>query len=120
MTFQAKLTEKIYKDAGDFLRLNTAQGETVITRWGLVSYYADRPLMILPKGSVLEVVNFARKNGAHFMVIDSIAVYSRRQELVELLNPLRGLTVNQAYGLQIVHARVDAELGEGYVIYKFL
>ena len=117
---QAKLTEKIYKDAGDFLRLNTAQGETVITRWGLVSYYADRPLMILPKGSVLEVVNFARKNGAHFMVIDSIAVYSRRQELVELLNPLRGLTVNQAYGLQIVHARVDAELGEGYVIYKFL
>jgi len=115
---QAKLTEKIYKDAGEFLQHNSAQGEMVITRWGLVSYFADRPLMILPKGAVQEVVNFARKNGARFMVIDSIAVYSRRQELEELLNPLVGKAVNQAYGLQIIHTKVDAELGEGYVIYK--
>jgi 4-amino-4-deoxy-L-arabinose transferase-like glycosyltransferase len=120
LVHQAKLTEKIYKDAGEFLQHNTAHGETVITRWGLVSYYADRPLMILPKGAVQEVINFARKNGARFMVIDSIAVYSRRQELEELLNPLMGKTVNQAYGLQIMHTKVDAELGEGYVIYKLL
>ncbi|MBW4054025.1 MAG: glycosyltransferase family 39 protein [Proteobacteria bacterium] len=117
---QAKLTEKIYKDAGEFILHNSAQGETVITRWGLVSYYADRPLMILPKGAVQDVVNFARKNGARFMVIDSIAVYSRRQELEELLNPLFGKTVNQAYGLHIIHLKVDSELGEGYVIYKLL
>ena len=117
---QAALTESIYKDAGQFIQYNSAQGEPVLTRWGLVSYYADRPLIILPKGAVQEVVNFARKNGAHFMVIDSIAVYSRRQELEELLNPLSGKAVNQAYGLQVVHLKVDAELGQGYVIYKVL
>lgn len=117
---QAMLSEKIYKDAGEFLQHNSAQGEPVLTRWGLVAYYADRPLMILPKGAVEAVVNFARKNGARFMVIDSISVYSRRQELEELLNPLMGKAVNKAYGLQVLHAKVDAELGEGYVIYKLI
>jgi hypothetical protein len=117
---EALLTERIHKDAGLYIKNNSSPGEPVITRWGLVSYYADRPLIILPKGQVREVVNFARQKGARYMVIDSVAVSSRRQELVELLNPLMGKAVDTAYGLQVVHAKMDAALGEGYVIYKII
>lgn len=120
LVHQALLTQSIYQDAGEFLLHNSAPGDPVLTRWGLISYYADRPLMILPKGGVPEVVAFARKNGARFMVIDSPSVYSRRQELEELLKPLGGEDTGRAYGLQVVHTKADPQLGEGYVIYKVL
>lgn len=117
---QAILTDRIYRDAGEFIKNSSRPGEPVLTRWGLVSYYADRPLMILPKGAVREVVAFARKNGARYMVIDSVSVYSRRQELEELLNPLMGKMIDPAYGLKVFHMKLDREIGQGYVIYTFI
>lgn len=117
---QAKLTQEIYRDAGNYLRYNSLPGEAVVTRWGLISYFAERPLIILPKGGVEQVIEFSRKNGGKYLVIDSISVYSRRQELEELLGPLLGKNVSGKYRLQPVYVHVAPTLGAGYVIYRIL
>ncbi|MEI6208332.1 MAG: hypothetical protein WCP20_16245 [Desulfuromonadales bacterium] len=89
-----------------------------MTRWGLVGYFADRPVLTLPKGGVKEVIEYGRKNGARFILIDSNSVLSRRQELQELLGPLEGKPVNPAYGIETFYGNYFPDLG-GYVIYRY-
>lgn len=116
---QALLTKYIYKESGEVLNKITQPGEKIVTRWGLVGYYADRPVINLPKGGIDEVVRFCRKNGGAYMVIDTPAVYSRREELTPLLAPLDGRGIDPRYRLQPVHTAVHPEVG-GYVIYRLL
>jgi hypothetical protein len=116
---QALQTEKIYREAGLVLRSISLPGEKVVTRWGLIGYYADRLCVSLPKGNVAEVIQFGRDHGGNYLIIDTPAVYSRRQELMELLAPLEGKPVDPRYRLQIVHVALHPEIG-GYVIYRYL
>ena len=90
-----------------------------MTRWGLVGYFADRPVVTLPKGGVREVIEYGRRNGASYLLIDTNSVLSRRQELMELLQPLEGKGVDQSYGLEIVNRNCYPDAG-GYVVYRYL
>ncbi|ABQ27924.1 glycosyltransferase family 39 protein [Geotalea uraniireducens] len=116
---QVMLTEKIYKGAGEIIKNNSQKNDVIMTRWGLVGYFADRPVITLPKGGVKEVVDYGRKNGARFLLIDTNSVLSRRQELIELLGPLEGKPVNPAYGIEVLSGNYFPDLG-GFVIYRYL
>jgi hypothetical protein len=115
---QVDIADKIMRIAGEDVKTFSLPGEYVMTRWGLISYFADRPLMVLPKGSIDEVLAYGRKNGARLLVIDSGAVDTRRQELLELLNPLFGKGIDPRYRLRVVAARIN-DVG-GYVIYRYM
>lgn len=116
--YQVYITDKIFRAAGEELRYISAPGELVMTRWGLISYFAERPLMVMPKGNIDEVLAHGRKNGAKLIVIDTESVGTRRQELVELLDPLYGKGVDPRHRLQIVATRTS-DVG-GYVIYRYM
>jgi len=116
--YQVEQTDKVFKAAGEDIKAASRPGEMIMTRWGLVSYFAERPLMILPKGGVEEVLEVGRKGGARYLLIDTESVFSRRQELMELLGPLEGRGVDPRYGIEVVATRVTP-LG-GYVIYRYL
>jgi hypothetical protein len=90
-----------------------------MTRWGLIGYFAGRDMVTLPKGGVKEVVDYGRRNGARFLVIDTNSVMSRRQELMELLEPLRGGEVRREYGIETLRSNFYPNLG-GYVIYRYV
>ncbi len=53
---EAMITEKIYKGAGETIKNNSLATDVIMTRWGLVGYFADRPILALPKGGVKEVI----------------------------------------------------------------
>lgn len=118
LVMEATVTEKIYKGAGEIIKNNSQANDIIMTRWGLVGYFADRPVLTLPKGGVKEVVEYGRKNGARFILIDTNSVFSRRQELRELLGPLEGKLVNPAYGIEAFKGNYFPDLG-GYVIYRY-
>lgn len=116
---EAMITDRIYKGAGEIIKINSQANEVIMTRWGLVGYFAERPILALPKGGVKEVVEYGKKNGAHFIMIDTNSVLSRRQELRELLAPLEGQTVNPVYGIEAISSSYFPGLG-GYVIYRYM
>lgn len=116
--YQVYITDKIFRAAGEELKNISAPEELVMTRWGLISYFAERPLLVLPKGNIDEVLAHGRKNGARLLVIDTESVGTRRQELLELLNPLYGGGIDQRRRLQVVAVRMS-DVG-GYVIYRFM
>ncbi len=116
---QAMMSEKIFKEAGEIISNNSMKNDVIMTRWGLVGYFADRPVVTLPKGGVKEVVDYGKKNGARFLLIDTMSVLSRRQELLELLEPLNGKAVNPEYGIEIFNRNYYPDVG-GYVIYRYV
>ena len=115
---EAMVTERIYKGAGEIIRNNSHKNDIIMTRWGLVGYFADRPVLTLPNGEVKEVVEYGRKNGARFILIDTNSILSRRRELMELLGPLVGKLVNPEYGIETFNNNYFPNLG-GYVIYRY-
>ena len=116
---EAMITENIYKGAGEIIKSNSNTSDVIMTRWGLVGYFADRPVLTLPKGGVKEVIEYGRKHGARFVLIDTVSVLSRRQELRELLDPLAGKAVNPEYRVEVFSSQYFQDLG-GYVIYRYL
>jgi hypothetical protein len=76
--YQVELPKRIFKESGEFVRTVSNPTDLVMTRWGLISYDADRPYVVLPKGDVAEVVGYGRKSGVKYLVIDTISVESRR------------------------------------------
>jgi hypothetical protein len=118
LVHEAIETDKIIKGAGEFIKNNSQANDIIMTRWGLVGYFADRPTLGLPKGGVKEVIEYGRINRASFLLIDTKSVFSRRQELEELLGPLEGKPVNPGYGLEILNSNYFPDIG-GYVIYRY-
>ena len=118
LVHEVMVTEKIFKGAGEIIKYNSQANDIIMTRWGLVGYFAGRPVLTLPKGGVQEVIAYGRKNGARFMLIDTDSVFSRRQELRELLGPLEGKMINPSYGIDVLSRNYFEDLG-GYVVYRF-
>lgn len=118
MRQEAIVTERVYKEAGEFIRSASRPEERIMTRWGLIGYFAGRGVVTLPKGGVAEVLDYGRRNGASFLVLDTNSVLSRRQELMELLAPLEGKQVDPRHRIQVVRAAYYPDLG-GYVIYRY-
>lgn len=116
--YQVEITDKILRAAGEKLQSLSSSKEPVMTRWGLITYFAERPFIGLPKGNVADVIDYGRKNGAKLIVIDTGTVETRRQELAELLNPLYGGGINVKYGIQVVGFG-KSEVG-GYVIFRYI
>ena len=116
---ESRLTEQIFRQSGRILRDIAGPSDMIMTRWGLIGYYADRGVITLPKGGVDEVVSYGRNNGAKWLVIDTISVLSRRQELMELLFPLEGRVIKKEYGIEPVRTYYDPEYG-GYIIYHYI
>lgn len=112
-------TENVYKAAGDIIKNNSQRDDIIITRWGLLGYFADRPTIALPKGGVKDVVEYGRKNRARFLVIDTTSVFSRREELMELFAPLQGIPTKPEYGIEAVGSNFIPDIG-GYVIYRYI
>jgi hypothetical protein len=115
--FQVEQTSKVFKAAGEDIKALSQPGDKLMTRWGLVSYFAERPLIILPKGGIEEVLAAGRQAGARYVLIDTESVTSRRQELTELLGPLEGRGVDPRYGIEVAATRMT-DLG-GYIIYRY-
>lgn len=111
-------TEKILAGASQIIKIHSDPKDLIMTRWGLVGYFADRPVLLLPKGGVQEVLDYGRKNKAELILIDTNAVLSRRQELLELLDPLEGKEINPRYGIKVIAKEFIPDLG-GYVIYRY-
>lgn len=118
LVHEAVETEAIFKGAGEIIKSSSQPRDIIMTRWGLVGYFADRPVLGLPKGGVREVVDYGRKNGAKFLLIDTKSVLSRREELMELLSPLGGTPVNPEYGIEVFARNYIQDIG-GYVIYRY-
>lgn len=118
LSYQVELTNKVFKESGEFIKSVSIQTDPVMARWGLISYNADRPYVALPKGNVAEVIEYGRKVGARYIVIDTISVESRRQELLELLDPLYGKGIDPSYGIEAIKANGYSGLG-GYVVYRY-
>jgi hypothetical protein len=118
LLFQVEQTNKLFKAAGADVKEASDPNDLVMTRWGLISYFAERPLMVMPKGSIDEVLAAGRKSRARFMVIDTESVLSRRQELTDLLAPLYGRAIDPRYGLSVVVIR-QTDVGS-YVLYRYL
>jgi len=119
MRNEALLTRHIFMDASRFIRGAAAKTDVVMTRWGLVSYYSGLPTAGLPKGSVDDVLAFGRKSGVTWLLIDSISVYSRRQELEPLLDPGKAGPLLKPHGVIPVHVGGMNGLGM-YVVYRYL
>ena len=113
------IRSNFYRDLGYYINSISNKDDMVMTRWSVIPYYADRPVIGLPKGSIADVLAYGRKNGARFLVIDTASVKSRRQELGELLKPLAGLAMNPSYGLRVVRAETLSIFG-GYVLYELV
>ena len=118
LLFQVEQTNKVFKPAGKDIKAVSAPQDLFMTRWGLVSYFAERPYMVMPKGSIDDVLAAGRTSKARFILIDTESVLSRRQELTELLAPLYGRPVDPRYRLEVVTTR-DTDAG-GYVLYRYL
>lgn len=114
---QVNMTNLLIKPAAEDLRRFSGEKDTVMTRWGLVSYFAERPLMTMPKGNVEQVLDAGRKGGVKFIVIDTESVETRRQELAPLLAPLQGKQIDPALGLEVVSLWAS-DVG-GYVLYRY-
>ena len=99
---QAEMSGRLFRNAGELIKMNSRSDQVIMTRWGLIGYFADRAVVTLPKGQVAEVVNYGRKHGVGFLVIDTMSVFSRRQELMELLDPLFGKPLSPDYGLKLM------------------
>jgi hypothetical protein len=119
LVHEAAETEKVYQGAAGIIKNNSRESDLIMTRWGLVGYFAARPVLGLPNGGVKEVVEYGRKNGARFLLIDTKSVTSRRQELTELLGPLEGKTVNPEYGIEVLSSNYFTDIDSGYVIYRY-
>lgn len=115
---QAQLSAQVFRGAGELIKRNSRPTDVIMTRWGLIGYFADRPVLTLPKGDALDVVGYGRRHGARFLIIDSMSVYSRRQELLELLDPLNGKPLRPGYGIEPV-AVLNYPVG-GCVIYEYV
>jgi len=113
---QAMLASLIFREAGQKINAVSAQDDAVMTRWGLVAYYAGRRQIVLPNGSAAEVVAYGRKTGACYLTVDTMAV-DRRRELENLLNPLMGKVADPALGIMPVATGVHYGVG-GYVVYR--
>lgn len=115
---QAEMSGRLFRNAGELIKMNSRPDQVIMTRWGLVGYFADRPVITLPKGEVADVVNYGRTHGVSFLVIDSMSVFSRRQELVELLDPLLGKPVRPDYGLKLIAVYYNDD--SGCVVYQYV
>lgn len=105
--------EFFLKDTGLWLKNNTPENSVVMSRWSNMAFYADRKWSYLADGKVREVIDYAKKHGVGYIVIDTSAVPRRRPELAPLLNPSTSHD-----GLRPVYAQ--GEHGIGVIIYQVL
>lgn len=114
---QVTMTNRLIKPAAEDLQRYSGVKDIVMTRWGLISYFAERPLMNMPKGSVADVLAAGRSGNAKFIVIDTESVETRRQELAPLLAPMFGKSIDPGLGIDVVSVG-RSDVG-GYVIYSY-
>lgn len=114
---QVNMTNRLIKPAAEDLKRYSGEKDIVMTRWGLVTYFAERPLMSMPKGSIDQVLAAGRTGNAKFIVIDTESVETRRQELAPLLAPLFGKTIDPGLGIDVV-TTWRSDVG-GYVLYRY-
>lgn len=103
--------EFFIKDTGLWLKHNTPSDANVMTRWGVIGHYAERPWTGLVDGEIPEVISYARKHSVRYIVIDSNSVPRRRPKLEPLLDPNVVIP-----GLRPVYARM--EYGTLIIIYQ--
>ena len=109
--FYCASQEFFIKDTGLWLKHTTPPDAVVMTRWGLIGHYAERPWAGLVDGEIQEVIDYARKHSVRYIVIDSNSVPRRRPKLEPLLDPNAGVP-----GLRPVYARM--EYGILIIIYE--
>ncbi len=114
---QVNMANRVMKPAAEDLKRYSGEKDIVMTRWGLISYFAERPLMIMPKGSIEQVLADGRNSNAKFIVIDTESVETRRQELAPLLAPLYGRAIDPRLGIDVV-STWRSDVG-GYVLYRY-
>jgi hypothetical protein len=83
--------------AGDWIAAHTGPDDRVMTRSMVVEYYAERPTIDIPYAGLDEIVDYARHDGARYLVVDWYTVVRLRPQLVALRD------VDEVAGLRLVH-----------------
>ncbi|MCS6842879.1 MAG: glycosyltransferase family 39 protein [Caldilineales bacterium] len=78
-----------HREAGLWLAEHSRPGEPVMSRNAEVSLYADRPPVALPNAGWEQVLNYGRRRGAVYLVLDSWEAANVRPQLAFLLDPAR-------------------------------
>jgi hypothetical protein len=83
-----------HKDAGLWLKQNTAPGSVIMTRDLAIAVYAERPWIPSPNAEYERVMAYGRYHGAVYFVVDEAEITNLRPQLQSLLdeqNPPSGL-----------------------------
>ncbi len=89
-----------HKDAGLWLRQNSAPGSLIMARDLAVALYAQRPWIPSPNAALDDVMTYARYHHAGYFVLDEAEVKSLRPQLQPLLdeqNPPPGLAHEESF-----------------------
>ncbi len=103
----------ILRDTGVWLKKSTPKEARVMTRFGIITFHADRLLVGLVDADVPALINYAREKKVNYIVVDSISVPRKMPGLKPLLKPTWAY---RKLGLMPVYAR--QEFGAMVTIYE--
>jgi hypothetical protein len=73
------------KDAGDWIATHSSPTDPVMDRKPYIAFYAQRPYRLMPDTSYDEIVDFARRTGVHYLVVEQGVAKVFRPQLLPLL-----------------------------------
>ncbi|EHP85928.1 glycosyl transferase family 39 [Geobacter metallireducens RCH3] len=108
------------KQVGLRLRSIIPPGATIITRSGRIGFYSQRAYLMPPQGSLAEIIAFADKNHADYLIA-TIQLLSMRPQLEILYQPLFGTGGNAPPlpGIEAVYIGQEPG-GLPYIVYRFV
>ncbi len=76
-----------YRQAGEWLKGNGGGGARIMSREASTSWYSGGTMVVLPYASVDEVLDYGRRNGVDYLVLQRETVEKLRPQLESLLDP---------------------------------
>ena len=85
------------REIGEWIRRNTPENETIMTRSQVVAFYANRPTVAMPYDSYDRIIAFADHYGTGILVADEYIVANWRPQLRSLFGqgPWKGITLTK-------------------------
>lgn len=76
-----------FRKAGEWLAGNGGKDSRIMSRESSTSWYANGTMVVLPYGSVAEVIDYGQRNNADFLVLQRRMVEQLRPDLERLMDP---------------------------------
>ena len=75
-----------HKEVGLWFRVHTPEGVSIMSRDLAISLYAERGFVASPRAAYAEYLDYARRKGAEYLVVDERELRALRPYLSFLLN----------------------------------